>query len=77
MFLNSYYDLKFNIIGIVFASTGVLVTSLYQVVSALLLLGSIQTERRYLRCRKRDSFNRCGTIHSKGQNPDDLGLGFH
>ena len=32
VFLNSYYDLKFNLIGIVFASVGVLVTSLYQVV---------------------------------------------
>ena len=63
MFLNSYYDLKFNIIGIVFASTGVLVTSLYQVVSALLLLGSIHAERLYLLCRKKDGFNRCGTIH--------------
>ena len=34
VFLNSYYDVKFNIIGIVFASIGVFVTSLYQVVSS-------------------------------------------
>ena len=33
VFLNSCYDVKFNIIGIVFASIGVFVTSLYQVVS--------------------------------------------
>ncbi|XP_065066747.1 solute carrier family 35 member E3-like [Rhopilema esculentum] len=31
VFLNSYYDVKFNLIGTVFAGTGVLVTSLYQV----------------------------------------------
>lgn len=31
--LNSYYDVRFNLLGIVFASLGVLVTSLYQVVS--------------------------------------------
>ncbi|KAG7320611.1 hypothetical protein KOW79_016464 [Hemibagrus wyckioides] len=29
--LNSYYDVKFNLLGIVFATLGVLVTSLYQV----------------------------------------------
>lgn len=29
--LNSYYDVKFNLLGTVFASLGVLVTSLYQV----------------------------------------------
>ncbi|KAI0239852.1 Solute carrier family 35 member E3 [Lamellibrachia satsuma] len=29
--LNSYYDIKFNIIGTLYASLGVLVTSLYQV----------------------------------------------
>ncbi|XP_063316855.1 solute carrier family 35 member E3 isoform X2 [Pelmatolapia mariae] len=29
--LNSYYDVRFNLLGIVFASLGVLVTSLYQV----------------------------------------------
>ena len=70
VFLNSYYDLKFNIRGIVFASTGVLVTSLYQVVSVLLLLGSIHTERLYLRCRKKDGFDRCFTIHwLKGAKP--------
>ena len=32
VFLNSYYDLKFNLLGIAFASIGVLVTSMYQVV---------------------------------------------
>lgn len=34
VFLNSYYDVKFNILGIVYATVGVLVTSMYQVVSA-------------------------------------------
>lgn len=33
VFLNSYYDVKFNLLGMIFASLGVLVTSLYQVVS--------------------------------------------
>ena len=31
--MNSYFDLKFNIVGIVYASAGVIVTALYQVVS--------------------------------------------
>ncbi|GFN88875.1 solute carrier family 35 member e3 [Plakobranchus ocellatus] len=31
VFLNSVYDIKFNFIGIVYASVGVLITSLYQV----------------------------------------------
>ncbi|KAK3102261.1 hypothetical protein FSP39_010006 [Pinctada imbricata] len=31
VFLNSCYDMKFNFLGIIFASIGVLVTSLYQV----------------------------------------------
>ncbi|XP_005097868.1 solute carrier family 35 member E3 [Aplysia californica] len=31
VFLNSCYDVKFNVVGIVFATVGVLVTSLYQV----------------------------------------------
>lgn len=31
--LNSYYDVRFNLLGTVFAALGVLVTSLYQVVS--------------------------------------------
>ncbi|CAH2277866.1 solute carrier family 35 member E3 [Pelobates cultripes] len=31
VFLNSYYDVKFNMLGMVFAALGVLVTSLYQV----------------------------------------------
>jgi len=35
VFLNSYYDVKFNIIGIIYASIGVFVTSLYQVVSLM------------------------------------------
>ena len=30
--MNSYFDLKFNLLGIFFASVGVFVTSLYQVV---------------------------------------------
>lgn len=33
VFLNSYYDVKFNWIGTIYASLGVAVTSLYQVVS--------------------------------------------
>ena len=33
VFMNSYFDLKFNIVGIVYASAGVIVTALYQVVS--------------------------------------------
>lgn len=32
VFLNSYYDVKFSALGTVFATLGVLVTSLYQVV---------------------------------------------
>ncbi|CAL1544238.1 unnamed protein product [Lymnaea stagnalis] len=31
VFLNSVYDVKFNLIGIIFATVGVLITSLYQV----------------------------------------------
>ncbi|KAK3750667.1 hypothetical protein RRG08_023033 [Elysia crispata] len=31
VFLNSVYDIKFNFIGIAFATTGVIITSLYQV----------------------------------------------
>ncbi|XP_062440282.1 solute carrier family 35 member E3 [Rhea pennata] len=31
VFLNSYYDVKFSLVGMVFAALGVLVTSLYQV----------------------------------------------
>ncbi|TST22533.1 Solute carrier family 35 member E3 [Bagarius yarrelli] len=34
--LNSYYDVKFNFLGIVFATLGVLVTSLYQVAMVFL-----------------------------------------
>ena len=33
VFLNSYYDVKFNIFGTFFAGAGVLVTSFYQIVS--------------------------------------------
>jgi len=33
VFLNSYYDIKFNINGTTFALIGVVVTSLYQIVS--------------------------------------------
>nr|XP_002125793.1 solute carrier family 35 member E3-like [Ciona intestinalis] len=31
IFINSYYDIKFNVVGTVFALTGVIVTSIYQV----------------------------------------------
>ena len=37
VFLNSYYDVHFNVIGTVFAILGVLVTSVYQIVSHLSL----------------------------------------
>ena len=33
VFLNSYYDVKFNWVGTIYASLGVVVTSVYQVVS--------------------------------------------
>lgn len=33
VFLNSYYDVKFSFLGMIFAALGVIVTSLYQVVS--------------------------------------------
>ena len=33
VFLNSYYDVKFNWLGTIYASLGVIVTSVYQVVS--------------------------------------------
>ena len=35
IFLNSYYDIKFNVKGTVFALIGVVVTSLYQIVSIM------------------------------------------
>ena len=35
VFLNSYYDVKFNWLGTIYASVGVIVTSVYQVVSSL------------------------------------------
>lgn len=39
IFLNSYYDVRFNVLGTVYAAVGVLVTSVYQI-----LVGSKQTE---------------------------------
>lgn len=36
--INFYYDIQFNIIGTVYATMGVLVTSLYQVVWLVLLM---------------------------------------
>ncbi|XP_050769817.1 solute carrier family 35 member E3 isoform X4 [Gymnogyps californianus] len=36
VFLNSYYDVKFSVLGMAFATLGVLVTSLYQVIMVLL-----------------------------------------
>ena len=33
VFMNSFYDVKFNMMGIIYATLGVLVTSMYQVVS--------------------------------------------
>ena len=38
VFLNSYYDVKFNWLGTIYASLGVIVTSLYQVVSFVIKL---------------------------------------
>lgn len=35
--LNFYYDIQFNILGTIYATLGVLVTSLYQVVRAILI----------------------------------------
>jgi len=32
VFLNSYYDIRFNVTGTVFALLGVMITSIYQVV---------------------------------------------
>ncbi len=32
IFLNSYYDVKFNVLGTMYAAAGVLVTSVYQIV---------------------------------------------
>ena len=37
VFLNSYYDVRFNILGLVFAVVGVLVTSIYQIVRIVCL----------------------------------------
>ena len=34
VFLNSYYDVHFNILGAVYALVGVLTTSVYQIVSS-------------------------------------------
>lgn len=39
VFLNSYYDVHFNVLGSVFAALGVLVTSIYQIVSCNCDLG--------------------------------------
>ena len=33
VFLNSYYDVGFNVLGTIYATLGVIVTSLYQIVS--------------------------------------------
>ena len=38
--LNSCFDIRFSATGIMFASLGVLVTSLYQIVSIYVALGS-------------------------------------
>ena len=35
VFMNSYYDIRFNIAGTLFATLGVLVTSMYQLVSII------------------------------------------
>ncbi len=48
VFLNSYYDVKFNITGTMLAGVGVLVTSLYQVVSLFLFANiSLSSEANY------------------------------
>lgn len=43
--LNSYYDVRFNLLGMIFATLGVFVTSLYQVVSIIVLSLCILIEK--------------------------------
>lgn len=47
--MNFYYDIKFNVLGTVYAVLGVLVTSLYQIVSILdyTLLENVTSKKRY------------------------------
>ena len=47
VFLNSYYDVHFNVIGTAFAILGVLVISVYQIVSHLSLSLSVATQSMY------------------------------
>ena len=35
VFFNSYYDVRFNVLGTVYAGVGVCITALYQIVSHL------------------------------------------
>ena len=37
VYLNGFYDIKFNLLGLCYATIGVIVTSLYQVVSRILI----------------------------------------
>lgn len=46
--LNSYYDVKFNLLGMVFATLGVFVTSLYQVVSIIAFSLCIIIEKNHI-----------------------------
>lgn len=41
IFLNSYYDVRFNVLGTVYAAVGVLVTSVYQIVRLQVILKSL------------------------------------
>lgn len=45
--LNSYYDVRFNLLGMIFATLGVFVTSLYQVVSIMAISLGILMEKSY------------------------------
>ena len=41
IFLNSYYDVHFNVLGMVYATMGVLVTAVYQIVRMCSILSSV------------------------------------
>ena len=40
IFLNSYYDVHFNVLGMLYATMGVLVTAVYQIVRMCNILSS-------------------------------------
>ena len=47
IFLNSYYDVRFNVLGMVFAATGVLVTAIYQIVSMFMVVSSLSLHHHH------------------------------